>query len=215
MLYGRQQGRAVKSYKKELLEEFLPKIRLTIEEEKVICQTSYNEYKEIWLEIGFGNGDHLAFLAEKYPNILMIGCEPFVNGVGTFLSTIQEKKLSNIRIFMGAAQLLLQVLPKKYFSKAFLLFPDPWPKKRHHKRRFVAPRNLSLLAEVLKKGAGLLFSTDHENYREWSLEAFKACDEFHISSQGFEPPKDWVQTRFQEKGVQEGRRAYFVQLKRV
>lgn len=215
MLYGRRQGRALREGKKTLLESLLPSLRLTIDQGQLLCETSLMGYKEVWLEIGFGNGDHLALLAQKYPDILMIGCEPFINGVGTFLATIEEKKLSNVRIFTEAAQLLLEVVPSEYFSKSFLLFPDPWPKKRHHKRRFVVPSNLRLLARTLKPQADLLFATDHEDYREWALEVFRNTAEFRITSEGFDAPAEWIQTRFQKKGIHEGRPAYFVQLKKV
>ena len=214
MLYGRRQGRALKTGKKVLLDNLLPRIRLTIENDQIVCPASLEGYKELWLEIGFGNGDHLAYLAEKYPHVLMIGCEPFLNGVGTFLSTIEGKQLTNVRLFTEAAQSLLTLLPPETFYKVFLLFPDPWPKKRHHKRRFVTSENLSLLASTLEKGAEFLFATDHEEYREWALDVFKRSADFQINRQGFEVPPEWVETRFQQKGIEEGRPAYFVHLKK-
>ena len=214
MLYGRRQGRALREGKKTLLDELLPTIHLTVNDGALICEAPLTGYKEVWLEIGFGNGDHLAALAEKYPDILMIGCEPFINGVGTFLSTIDEKKLSNVRIFTEAAQILLEAVPSEYFSRSFLLFPDPWPKKRHHKRRFVVPSNLSILGRALKPQAELLFATDHADYREWALEVFEKTQDFEIVSQGLEAPAQWVKTRFQKKGIKEGRPAYFVRLRK-
>jgi tRNA (guanine-N7-)-methyltransferase len=215
MLYGRRQGRALKQNKKILLENFLPLIQIRIEEGKLTSPEVLEGYQERWLEIGFGNGEHLGYLAEKYPHILMIGCEPFINGIGSFLEKIDKKKLSNVCIFTEEAQSLLQAAPKDCFSKAFLLFPDPWPKKRHHKRRFVSSENVSLLARCLKKGSDFLFATDHKEYREWALEVFKGLENFQIISEGFESPDEWVQTRFQEKGLKEGRPAYFVRLKRL
>ncbi|MFN7662716.1 MAG: tRNA (guanosine(46)-N7)-methyltransferase TrmB [Alphaproteobacteria bacterium] len=215
MLYGRRQGRALKRSKKNLLEQVLPPIQITVEEGHLKCPSRLDGYGERCLEIGFGNGDHLAHMAEKYPQILMVGCEPFINGVGTFLGMIDEKELQNVRIFTDPAQLLLQSVGPSYFSKIFLLFPDPWPKKRHHKRRFVAPENLSLLAGVLPKGGELLFATDHPDYREWALEVFKQCPDFQIITEGFDPPLDWVRTRFQQKGLDKGWPAYFVRLQRI
>lgn len=215
MFYGRRQGRALKKNKKVLLEDLLPQFQMTIDEGVATCRSSLEGYKEAWLEIGFGTGDHLAHVAEKYPDVLMIGCEPFINGVGSFLGSIEEKNLTNARIFMEEAQSLLQAMPPHYFSKIFLLFPDPWPKKRHHKRRFVTLDNLSLLAKVLKKGGEFLFATDHQEYRLWALEIFSQSKKFQILSVGYEPPVDWVTTRFQQKGAQEGRPAYFVRLGRI
>lgn len=214
MFYGRRQGRTIKNNKKVLLEEILPQFQITLDQGAVKCSSSLEGYKEVWLEIGFGTGDHLAHIASKYPDILMIGCEPFVNGVASFLGMAAEKKITNARIFMDEAQLLLQIMPPHYFSKIFLLFPDPWPKKRHHKRRFVTLENLSLLAKVLKKGGEFLFATDHVEYREWALDILGQSKDFQILSQGVETPVDWVTTRFQEKGLHEGRPAYFVKLVR-
>lgn len=213
MLYGRRQGRALKDRKKILLETLLPEISLMIEAGKLSCPIS-SGYEEIWLEIGFGNGEHLAYLAEKHPHVLMVGCEPFLNGVGTFLGTIEDQCLKNVRIFTDAAQILLEAWPSHSISKIFLLFPDPWPKKRHHKRRFVNPPNLALLERVLKKEGELLFATDHLDYREWALDVFSQYQGFDMVYEGFDPPTDWVQTRFQEKGLQEGNLAYFVQMRK-
>lgn len=215
MFYGRRQGRAIKKNKKMLLEEVLPSLQITIDQGVIKYDKSLEGYKESWLEIGFGTGDHLSYLAEKYPNILMVGCEPFINGVGSFLQTIEGKNIENVRIFVEEAQLLLALLPDGFFSKIFLLFPDPWPKSRHHKRRFVTADNLSLLARILKKGGEFLFATDHEDYRFWALEAFYQAKEFQFIYEGVEAPTDWVMTRFQQKGLQEGRPAYFVRLKKI
>lgn len=215
MFYGRRQGRAIKKNKKALLEGVLPQFQITLDQGTVKCSSSLGGYKEAWLEIGFGTGDHLAHVAEKYPDILMIGCEPFINGVASFLGGIEGKNVTNARIFMDEAQSLLQTMPLHYFSKIFLLFPDPWPKKRHHKRRFVTLENLALLANVLKKEGEFLFATDHLEYREWALDVFGRSKDFQILSAGMEAPVDWVTTRFQEKGLQEGRPAYFVRLVRI
>ena len=109
--------------------------------------------KEIWLEIGFGGGEHLAHQAKNNPDVGFIGCEPFVNGVAMLLGKIEREKIANIRIYPGDVRDLFDVLPEKSIAKAFLLYPDPWPKKRHHRRRFVTPDHLWPLARVMQRHA--------------------------------------------------------------
>ena len=125
---------------------------------------------EVWLEIGFGGGEHLAAQARAHPEIGLIGCEPYVNGVASLLAHMQRDGLTNIRIFDDDARLLLGSLADASIGRAFLLFSDPWPKKRHHKRRFISRESLDTLARLLKDGAELRFASDHMGYVRWTLE---------------------------------------------
>ena len=213
MLFGRRQGRAVKAYKQKLLEELLPKIRLSIRDEaEITCETPFDQYKSAFLEIGFGDGTHLVNLAKLHPETLIIGCEPFVNGVGSCLAKIKEEGIENIRLYDQAIQTILPLFGTDFFEKIYLLFPDPWPKKRHFKRRIVTNENMALFLSRLQKKGVFLFATDHEGYREWALDVFSGLKGVERSYEGFSPPGGWVETAFQKKGEQAGRAAYFVSL---
>jgi tRNA (guanine-N7-)-methyltransferase len=211
MIYGRRQGRKLSPSRKSLLQDLLPKFQIQVEEGKPYPLESASD---VWMEIGFGTGDHLMLQASRYPNVLMIGCEPFVNGVGSLLGKMAEADTQNIRIFMEDAKILLRALPDESLGKIFLLFPDPWPKKGHHKRRFVSLETLALLWKKLKVEGTLLIATDHPSYKEWIQENLENFSGFERIWEDAGPPKLWVTTRFQEKATKEGREAWFVELQK-
>ncbi len=130
--------------------------------------------KDVWLEIGFGGGEHLVHMAETYPEIGLIGCEPFINGVAMLLGKIRKAEVSNLRVHPGDVRDLFDVLPDATLSKVFLNYPDPWPKKRHHRRRFVTPEHLAPLHRVMKPGAELRVATDITDYVRQTLEQVPA-----------------------------------------
>lgn len=170
--------------------------------------------KEYWLEIGFGGGEHLAAQAARHPDIGFIGCEPYVDGIGSLLKAIDAQKLRNIRIFPDDARLLLARLPDACLSRVFVLFPDPWPKARHHKRRLINSAFLLELARVIQPGGALRLATDDPGYGEWMLLHTLAVPEFEWPVRGPEdwaqPPEDWVQTRYEQKArVRGAQPAYF------
>lgn len=210
MLFGRRQGRAVKAYKQKLLLEFLPALKLSVQNDQVVCPAGIKGYEEVFLEVGFGDGTHLVSLAQNNPDILIFGCEPFINGVGSCLAKIQETGVQNIRIYDGAVQTLLLAVADGYFSKMYVLFPDPWPKKRHFKRRLLSAGNMPLFFSKLKAGGDFFFATDHEGYREWVQELIATIPELSVLTEGHVPPKGWVETAFQRKGQEAGRAAYFM-----
>ena len=166
-------------------------------------------YAHVQLEIGFGGGEHLAEQAANNPDVLFLGCEPFIDGVAKLLCDVEEQGLKNVRILTDDARLLLQALPKSSLERAFILFPDPWPKERHHKRRIVNQDTLKMLARVLKPGCELRVATDHVDYATWILEQILAHPDFiwQPTSQKdwLEAPADWVQTRYEKKTRAEGR----------
>ncbi|MCW5732316.1 MAG: tRNA (guanosine(46)-N7)-methyltransferase TrmB [Alphaproteobacteria bacterium] len=125
--------------------------------------------REVWLEIGFGSGEHMAELAAAHPDVGFIGCEPFVNGVSAALGEIARRGLANVRILDDDARLLLERLPDGALERVYLLFPDPWPKKRHHRRRFLDAANLRLIARLLRPGGLLQVATDHMECGRWML----------------------------------------------
>ncbi len=167
-----------------------------------------------WLEIGFGGGEHLAAQAAANPAIGMIGCEPFINGVASLLGHVEAQALANVRLYPGDARLLLDALPDACLEKVFVLFADPWPKKRHHERRFIGPENLPRLARVLKAGGELRLATDVMPLGEWMREHTNAHPDFTCVYDGFTPPADWVATRYEQKGRAAGREPVYLIFKR-
>lgn len=174
--------------------------------------------KPVWLEIGFGSGEHLVHQAEANPGVEIIGCEPFVNGVATLLGKLRKSKANNVAVHGGDARDLMDVLPEASIDRAFLLYPDPWPKKRHHRRRFVTPEHLEPLARVMKPGAVLRVATDIPDYVRQTLE--------EVPRTGFEwladSPKDWRQawpdwysTRYEQKALREGRTPHYLTFQRT
>lgn len=170
------------------------------------------------LEIGFGGGEHLTAMAERYPDWGFIGCEPFINGVAKAVTAIGEKDLTNIRIHDEDARPLLDALPKGSIDAVDLNYPDPWPKKRHWKRRFIVPANLDRLARIMKPGAPLRFATDIESYVVWALEHARAHPDFTWEAGAPRdwriPFRDWPGTRYETKAKREGRRPHYLTFRR-
>ncbi len=169
--------------------------------------------KPLWVEIGFGGGEHLVHQAKTYPEVGIIGCEPFINGVAMLLGKIRESGVSNLRVHPGDARDLFDVLPAGSVEKAFLLYPDPWPKKRHHRRRFVTQEHLEPLFHVLKPGAEFRVATDIPDYvRQTLIEAPKAGFEWLAEGPGDwrHPWGDWHSTRYEMKALREGRMPHYM-----
>ncbi|MBI3418745.1 MAG: tRNA (guanosine(46)-N7)-methyltransferase TrmB [Proteobacteria bacterium] len=172
--------------------------------------------KEIWLEIGFGSGEHLAAQAKAHPETGFIGCEPFVNGVAGLLSLIDAEKLENIRIHPADARPLLDRLPPASIARAFVLFPDPWPKKRHIGRRFIGPDNLVKLARVLKPGGELRLASDDPTMQAWMQEQMAGSPDFEPAPGLLHTrPAGWPQTRYEEKAVKAGRKPLYFLFRKV
>jgi tRNA (guanine-N7-)-methyltransferase len=159
--------------------------------------------REVWLEIGFGGGEHLAAQAGAHPDVLLLGAEPFLNGVASAVRHIEEAGLQNIRLHAGDARELLAALPAASVARVFILFPDPWPKARHHKRRLVNPALASELARVMRPGARLRFATDWADYADHALRALVAEPRLAWLAQRADdwrtPPADHVTTRYESK----------------
>jgi tRNA (guanine-N7-)-methyltransferase len=174
----------------------------------------FGDDRPVWLEIGFGGGEHLLHMAQTYPEVGIIGCEPYINGVAMLVPRIAEQGVKNARVLHGDARDLLDVLPAGSLEKAFLLYPDPWPKKRHHKRRFVNPENIDPLARALKSGAEFRVATDIKDYVRHTLEHMTARDDFAWLAEGPEdwrqPWADWHRTRYEAKAIREGRTPHYM-----
>ncbi|QFS82107.1 tRNA (guanine-N(7)-)-methyltransferase [Roseivivax sp. THAF40] len=169
--------------------------------------------KPVWLEVGFGGGEHLVHQALGNPEVGLIGCEPYINGVAMLLGKLRENPAQNVRIHPGDARDLFDVLPENSLDKAFLLYPDPWPKKRHHRRRFVTPEHLEPLARALKPGAEFRVATDIPDYvRQTLVEVPRAGFEWLAEGprDWREPWADWTRTRYEEKALREGRTPHYL-----
>jgi len=175
--------------------------------------------EEVWLEIGFGGAEHLLWQARANAHVGLIGCEPFEDGVVKALSAIEREKLANIRLHADDARLLLRWLPDASIARAFILFPDPWPKKRHQKRRLVSAATLGELARIMRPGAELRIATDIGDYARWILLAVREQHSFGWSAEGprdwRERPPDWPSTRYEEKALREGRRCAYFRFRRA
>lgn len=175
-------------------------------------------YAPIWLEIGFGGGEHMVHQAATYRDVSILGAEPYVNGVAMLLGKIRRAGVSNVAIHPGDARDLFDVLPEASIDKAFLLYPDPWPKVRHHRRRFVTAEHLEPLAKVLKPGAEFRVATDIADYVRQTLE--------EVPKAGFErltdgttdwhtPWDDWISTRYELKAIREGRPRHYLTFRKI
>lgn len=174
--------------------------------------------KPLWLEIGFGGGEHLVHMAARYPDVGIIGCEPYINGVAMLLGKIRKADVSNLRVYPSDVRDLFDVLPEGAVEKVFLNYPDPWPKKRHHRRRFVTPEHLGPLHRVMAVGAELRVATDIKDYVRQTME--------EVPKAGFDwlaegpadwraPWVDWISTRYEQKALREGRTPHYMTFRRL
>ena len=224
--YGRRHGKTLRKGQIEHLENTLPALAVpevewedNPERSPVDLAALFGDERPVWLEIGFGGGEHLLHMAQTYPDVGIIGCEPFVNGVAMLLPRIVEEGVENARIHMGDARDLLDVLPEASLDKAFLLYPDPWPKARHQRRRFVIEENLVPLAQALKPGAEFRVATDIADYVRQTLEVITAMEQFEWLAEGPDdwrrPWADWTRTRYEAKALREGRTPHYLTFRRV
>lgn len=169
--------------------------------------------RPLWVEIGFGGGEHLVHMAKTYPDVGIIGCEPFINGVAMLLGKIREAGVTNLAVHPGDARDLFDVIPEGTVQKAFLNYPDPWPKKRHHRRRFVTQDHLAPLHRIMAEGAEFRVATDIEDYVRQTLQEVPKAG-FEWTANGpedwREPWNDWISTRYEQKALREGRTPHYL-----
>jgi tRNA (guanine-N7-)-methyltransferase len=219
ILYGRRRGKTLRKGQRLLVEQDLPKLTIPLDGGLIDLGALFSPtIKEYWLEIGFGGGEHLAWQAEQHPNIGIIGCEPFLNGVAMLLGKLKEAGVANVRIHNEAAELLIEELPAASLTRVFLLFPDPWPKSSHAKRRFVSHANIAALARVLKKGGEFRIATDHTNYGAWILWHMLQSKEFVWLAENPDDWRaqgaDWPPTRYERKAVEKGLHPVYYRFRR-
>ena len=207
ILYGRRNGRPLRVRKSRLMDTLLPQLEIALAATAFDPASLYAPMKPdaLWLEIGFGGGEHLAQQAALHPATGFIGCEPFRNGIASLLDHVEREGLTNIRVYPSDARVLLDALPIACIDRCFVLFADPWPKARHADRRFIGRDNIARLYRVLKPGAELRLATDDPTLTEWMRNAMAGAPGFTCTRDAATPPDDWVQTRYEEKGITAGR----------
>ncbi|MER2509621.1 MAG: tRNA (guanine(46)-N(7))-methyltransferase TrmB [Amaricoccus sp.] len=212
--YGRRHGKALRPTQRRHLEELLPRLAVpgVTPGGAVDPAALFPGAREIWLEIGFGGGEHLAATAAAHPDIGLLGCEPFVNGVAMTLRQIElGGAVGNVRLHVGDARDLVDLLPDGALGRVYLLYPDPWPKARHRDRRFTSPENLTALARVMAPGAELRLATDIADYVEHSLASVAQVPAFERGAAPIDAPwPGWHRTRYEAKALTAGRRPNYL-----
>jgi tRNA (guanine-N7-)-methyltransferase len=215
-LYGRRKGPKLSTHQADLRRTLLSE--LCFDPAKPAFDQFSDSVRELWLEVGFGAGEHLFHLAGENPDIGLIGAEPYEMGVAKLLTKLAQKPMNNVRIYEGDGRDIIAALPDASLGRFFLLFPDPWPKTRHHKRRFLQTEMLDELARVMRPGAELRFATDDKSYLPYALERLMAHPAFKWTAKG--PcdwkvrPEGWPATRYEAKAIK-GPPSYLALLRRM
>lgn len=217
--YGRRRGKGLRDSQERYLSEDLAALSpgpvgwdVNPQRRPLDLKASFAS-RPVWLEIGFGGGEHMVHQAARNPGVGIIGCEPYINGVAMLLGKIRAAGVDNLRVHPGDVRDMFDVLPEGSVAKAFLLYPDPWPKARHHRRRFVTPEHLEPLSRVLAPGAEFRVATDIPDYVRQTLE--------QVPRYGFDwladspadwrlPWEDWLSTRYEQKALREGRTPHYL-----
>ena len=218
--YGRRQGRPLRKRRAALLEDALDRYAIDFGDDGPLDPLSLfgAAPSGIWLEVGFGSGEHLVWQAARNPDIGFIGAEPFFNGVASCLGEIQEQGFTNVRLHADDVRPLLDRLPEASIDKVFVLQPDPWRKRRHWGRRLIGPDGLNRIARVLKDGGELRTSTDHPGYQKWMLRFLREDRRFSWlakkAADWRQRPDDWPQTRYEAKAISAGRPVAYLRFER-
>ena len=220
--FGRRKGKRLREGQERRLSELLPELRIALPPpgDRLDPASLFpSPVSELWLEIGFGGGEHLAAQANSHPEIGILGCEPFVNGVAKLLRAVDDDQLRNVRIWDEDATALLAALPDAALARVYLLYPDPWPKRRQRKRRFVSDESLVEIARVLKPGGAFRFATDIDDYAGWTLARAARCAGLRWKAERADdwrlPFPGWPGTRYEAKAKAAGRRPSYLTFERV
>ncbi|HUF87301.1 MAG TPA: tRNA (guanosine(46)-N7)-methyltransferase TrmB [Thermohalobaculum sp.] len=225
-IYGRRKGKRLRPRRRGLLETRLARLApkgVSPEENPERCPLDlaalFPGAREVWLEIGFGGGEHMVEMATRHADVGIVGCEYFINGIAKLLAQIERAGVTNLAVHPGDCRDLIDVLPEAALAQVFLLYPDPWPKQRHHKRRFVSPENMDALARVMAPGAHLRLATDIAEYARHALEVIARDPRFAWLAAG---PRDWRApwegwpgTRYEAKALREGRIPHYLTFRRL
>ena len=218
--YGRRHGKTLRPSQRGYLDEDLGALSIpgvtpgaNPDRRPLDPAALFGRDAPLWLEVGFGGGEHMVHMAARYPGVNLIGCEPFVNGVAMLLGKIRAAGVGNLRIHPGDVRDLFDVLPAASLGKCFLNYPDPWPKTRHHRRRFVTPEHLAPLARAMQPGAEFRIATDIPDYVRQALEEVPPAG-FDLLHQGGTAWGDWLSTRYEQKALREGRVPHYLTFRR-
>lgn len=217
--YGRRKGRKLNDARQKALDELYPKLAVEVKDDKIDLTDLFPFTPEkMVLEIGFGNGEHLAEMVRRDPDTAFIGAEPFLNGMSAFLFEDQMKEAKNVRVWSDDAIPLVDALPDYSIDTLYVLNPDPWHKTRHFKRRMINPHNLDRFSRILKPDGDLIFSTDVPDLAEWMITHGVNHNDFTWTAKSREdwlnPPKDWITTRYEVKGAKGAKVMHYFFMKR-
>jgi tRNA (guanine-N7-)-methyltransferase len=216
--FGRRKGKKLRAGQDDLVQTLLPALRVK-PGEAPSSGFANPQARETWLEIGFGGGEHLAAQARAHRDVNIVGCEPFVNGMAKLLAAIGQEGLDNIRVWDDDVTKLLPTLPDGSFDRVYILYPDPWPKRRQRKRRLVSDEMLDMLARVMRPGAELRFASDIDDYIGWVLARILRSSRFRWTAARADdwrrPYEGWPGTRYEAKAVREGRVPSYLTFVRV
>jgi tRNA (guanine-N7-)-methyltransferase len=217
--YGRVHGKTLRPSQRAYLAEDLGALRLpgvTVADNPTRrpLDLGFVAARPLWLEVGFGGGEHLVHIAGAHPEVQVLGAEPFVNGIAMLLGKLRALKVGNVRLHDGDVRDLFDVLPAGAVSRVYLNYPDPWPKARHHRRRFVTPGYLGPLARVMAPGAELRLATDIESYADQARQEVPRAG-FETVADGAHPWAGWLSTRYEQKALREGRRPQYLIFRRL
>ena len=219
--FGRRKGHKLRAHQAELIADLLPRLSLDISSPPpaALPELFGTTADAVRLEIGFGGGEHLIAEAQAFPNTGFIGCEPYINGMAKILALIEANDVRNIRLFAGDAAELLAWMPANSLARIDLIHPDPWPKRRHWKRRFVQDATIAAMARALKRGGEFRFVSDIADYCAWTLWHFARASDFawtaERASDWREPWSDYTMTRYGRKAEREGRTAAYLIFKQT
>ena len=216
--FGRRHGKKLRKEQAESLAGLFPQLAIDCKKPVVPQQVFATPYQDYWLEIGFGGGEHLLRNAQAHPEIGHFGCEPFINGLAKLVAAIGRSGLDNIRLHDDDAVELLGQLPDASLDRIYLLYPDPWPKRRHHKRRFVSEATLAEFARVLKPHGLFCFASDIDHYVGWTLARLLKSPHFdwlaETAADWKQPWSGWESTRYEAKALREGRVPSYITARR-
>jgi tRNA (guanine-N7-)-methyltransferase len=219
--FGRRKGHPLRPHQADLMAGLLPRLAVTLDRPPParLAELFPRPLEAVCLEIGFGGGENLIAQATAAPQLGFIGCEPFVNGMAKILAVIQAGQIDNVRLYAGDAIDLLSWLPDASVTKVDLLYPDPWPKRRHWKRRFVQDRTVAMLARVLRPGGLFRFATDIPDYAAWTLERLIRAPDFvwtaECADHWRKPWAGFEGTRYEAKAKREGRMPCYLEFRRM
>jgi tRNA (guanine-N7-)-methyltransferase len=219
--FGRRKGHRLRAHQADLVDNLLPHLALDISAPAPAKLTELFDdgIEHVRLEIGFGGGEHLIAEAQAFPNTGFIGCEPYVNGMAKILTQIEARNVGNVRLFAGDAAELLAWAPPRALARIDLIHPDPWPKRRHWKRRFVQDATVAAMARILAPGGEFRFVSDIDDYCAWTLAHLMRAPDFawlaERATDWLEPWPDYTMTRYGAKAEREGRKAAYLRFRRT